>query len=133
MLREASVARRQMPASPFSLAAGFGRTHAVRDRPKGGEPHGLRASRSSPPVRSPARDPDAGIRHIAGSRRATLQDGLHIVAWMTDMYRYRPIVKVPQEMWAGGPYPPRKIVEVHRLNDNDILEVEGTFRVAVPK
>jgi len=63
-----------------------------------------------------------------------LQDWLHIVVYMTDMYRYRPIVnKVPQEMWAGGPYPPRTLVEVHRLNDNDSLEVEGTFRVAAPK
>ena len=30
-------------------------------------------------------------------------------------------------MWGGGPYPPRTIVEVSRLNQDDIVEVEGTF------
>ena len=28
---------------------------------------------------------------------------------------------------GGGPYPPRTIVEVTRLNQDDIFEVEGTF------
>jgi hypothetical protein len=32
-------------------------------------------------------------------------------------------------MWGGGPYPPRTIVEVARLNQDDIVEVEGTFYV----
>ena len=35
--------------------------------------------------------------------------------------------------WAGGPYPPRTIVEVHRLNQDDIFEVEGTFYAPVKK
>ena len=40
--------------------------------------------------------------------------------------RLRPLVnKVQEEFWAGGPYPPRTIVEVARLNQDDIFEVEG--------
>jgi hypothetical protein len=30
-------------------------------------------------------------------------------------------------LWGEGPYPPRTIIEVHRLNQDDIVEVEGTF------
>jgi hypothetical protein len=46
------------------------------------------------------------------------------------MVRYRPIAnKIQEELWAGGPYPPRTIVEVRRLSDDDIFEVEGTFHV----
>jgi len=46
------------------------------------------------------------------------------------MYRWRPLVnQVTEEMWekVAPNYPPRTIVEVQRLNDNDILEIEGTF------
>jgi enamine deaminase RidA (YjgF/YER057c/UK114 family) len=70
------------------------------------------------------------MRHIAESQGATLRDCLRIVVYTTDMYRYRPIAnKVQEELWADGPYPPRTIVEVHRLNDDDIFEVEGTFHI----
>jgi 2-iminobutanoate/2-iminopropanoate deaminase len=30
-------------------------------------------------------------------------------------------------LWEGGPYPPRTIVEVRALAQDDIFEVEGTF------
>lgn len=50
------------------------------------------------------------------------------------MYRYRPLVNQAQtEVWAElnttGKvlFPPRTIIEVQRLNDDDIVEVEGTF------
>jgi enamine deaminase RidA (YjgF/YER057c/UK114 family) len=70
------------------------------------------------------------MRHIAKSQGASLQGCLRLVVYTTDMYRYRPIVNtVQQDLWGDGPYPPRTIVEVHRLNDDDIFEVEGTFRV----
>jgi 2-iminobutanoate/2-iminopropanoate deaminase len=50
------------------------------------------------------------------------------------MYRYRPLVnKVQEELWAGAPDPPRTIVEVDRLNQDDIVEVEGTFYAPVKK
>ena len=42
--------------------------------------------------------------------------------------RYRPIVnQVQEELWKNGTYPPRTIIEVQRLNQDDIVEVEGTF------
>jgi enamine deaminase RidA (YjgF/YER057c/UK114 family) len=68
------------------------------------------------------------MRLIAESEGATLDDCVRIVVYTTDMYRFRPIAnKVQEELWGKGPYPPRTIVEVHRLNQDDILEVEGTF------
>jgi 2-iminobutanoate/2-iminopropanoate deaminase len=68
------------------------------------------------------------MKHIAESEGARLQDAVRLVVYTTDMYRFRPIAnKVQEELWGKGPYPPRTIVEVHRLNQDDILEVEGTF------
>ncbi|MFC4402516.1 RidA family protein [Gracilibacillus xinjiangensis] len=65
---------------------------------------------------------------IAESEGASLQDAARIVVYVTDMYRYRPIVnQIQEELWGSGPYPPRTIVEVDRLNQDDIVEVEGTF------
>jgi 2-iminobutanoate/2-iminopropanoate deaminase len=53
---------------------------------------------------------------------------VRLVVYVTDMFRFRPLVnKVQEELWGQGPYPPRTIVEVHRLNQDDIAEVEGTF------
>jgi len=44
------------------------------------------------------------------------------------MSRLRPLVnKVQTELWGEGPYPPRTIVEVRALAQDDIVEVEGTF------
>jgi 2-iminobutanoate/2-iminopropanoate deaminase len=68
------------------------------------------------------------MKLIAESEGATLRDCVRIVVYTTDMFRFRPIAnKVQEELWGKGPYPPRTIVEVHRLNQDDILEVEGTF------
>ena len=65
---------------------------------------------------------------IAASEGAALADAVRLVVYVTDMGRHRPIVnKVQEQMWAGQPYPPRTIVEVARLNQDDIVEVEGTF------
>ena len=65
---------------------------------------------------------------IAESDGATLRDATRIVVYVTDMVRFRPLVnKVQEELWGQGPYPPRTIVEVQRLNQDDIFEVEGTF------
>jgi 2-iminobutanoate/2-iminopropanoate deaminase len=70
------------------------------------------------------------MRHIAESQGASLTDCLRLVVYVTDMARHRPIAnKIQEELWEGGPYPPRTIVEVRRLNDDDIFEAEGTFRV----
>ena len=68
------------------------------------------------------------MKLIAESEGATLKDAVRLVVYVTDMYRYRPIVnQIQKELWGEGPYPPRTIVEVDRLNQDDIVEVEGTF------
>ena len=73
----------------------------------------------------------ANMRHIAESQGASLTDCLRLVVYVTDMARHRSIAnRVQQELWGDGPYPPRTIVEVRGLNDDDIFEVEGTFRVS---
>jgi enamine deaminase RidA (YjgF/YER057c/UK114 family) len=65
---------------------------------------------------------------IAESEGASLRDCVRIVVYVTDMFRYRPLVnKVQEQLWGKGPYPPRTIIEVDRLNQDDIVEVEGTF------
>ena len=68
------------------------------------------------------------MREIAATEGAQLTDCVRIVVYVTDLGRLRPLVnKVQEELWSGGPYPPRTIVEVKALNQDDIVEVEGTF------
>jgi enamine deaminase RidA (YjgF/YER057c/UK114 family) len=72
------------------------------------------------------------MQQIAQSDGATLRDAVRLVVYVTDMARHRPLVnKVQEELWGQGPYPPRTIVEVSRLNQDDIVEVEGTFYAPV--
>ncbi len=74
------------------------------------------------------------MKLIAESEGASLRDATRLVVYVTDMFRYRPLVnKIQSEFWGQGPYPPRTIVEVHRLNQDDIVEVEGTFYAPVSK
>ncbi len=71
---------------------------------------------------------------IAESEGAALKDAVRLVVYVTDMFRFRPLVnKVQAELWGDGPYPPRTIVEVQRLNQDDIVEIEGTFWVGRPR
>jgi enamine deaminase RidA (YjgF/YER057c/UK114 family) len=71
---------------------------------------------------------------IAESEGAGLRDAVRIVVYVTDMDRLRPLVnKVQEELWGQDPYPPRTVVEVARLNQDDIVEVEGTFYAPVRK
>lgn len=68
------------------------------------------------------------MQFVAESEGASLRDAVRLVVYVTDMFRYRPLVnKVQEQLWGAGPYPPRTIVEVDRLNQDDIVEVEGTF------
>lgn len=70
---------------------------------------------------------------IAASEGARPTDCVRIVVYVTDMDRLRPLVnKVQEELWGGGPFPPRTIVEVAALNQNDVFEVEGTFYAPKP-
>ncbi len=65
---------------------------------------------------------------IAESEGASLASCVRLTVFVTDMGRLRHLTnKVQEELWAGGPYPPRTIVEVSKLNQDDIFEVEGTF------
>jgi 2-iminobutanoate/2-iminopropanoate deaminase len=71
---------------------------------------------------------------IAQSEGATLRDAVRLVVYVADMARYRPLVNtVQEEFWGQGPYPPRTIVEVARLNQDDVVEVEGTFYAPAKK
>ena len=63
-----------------------------------------------------------------------LRDSVRLVVYVSDMFRYRPIVnKVQEQLWGAGPYPPRTIIEVQRMNQDDIVEVEGTFYAPVKR
>jgi len=74
------------------------------------------------------------MKLIAESEGAALSDAVRIVVYVTNMSRLRPLVnKVQEELWGRGPYPPRTIIEVSRLNQDDIVEVEGTFYAAGKK
>lgn len=65
---------------------------------------------------------------IAESAGAAPEDAARIVVYVTDMNTHRPLVnQVQEEIWGDGPYPPRTIVQVSALNQDDIFEVEGTF------
>ena len=71
---------------------------------------------------------------IAASERAHITDCVRLVVYVTDMVRLRPLVnKVQEEIWGGKDYPPRSIVEVTRLAQDDIFEVEGTFYAPVDR
>jgi enamine deaminase RidA (YjgF/YER057c/UK114 family) len=74
----------------------------------------------------------ANMLLIARSDGASLRDVVRLVVYVTDMTRHRPLVnKVQEELWGQGPFPPRTIVEVKALNQDDIVEVEGTFYAPV--
>ncbi|MGB7714463.1 MAG: RidA family protein, partial [Pseudolabrys sp.] len=68
------------------------------------------------------------MKMIAESEGADLPDCVRLTVFVTDMQRLRTVVnKIQEELWSGGPYPPRTIVEVAALNQDDFFEVEGTF------
>jgi 2-iminobutanoate/2-iminopropanoate deaminase len=68
------------------------------------------------------------MKSVAESAGAGLCDCVRLTVFVTDMNRLRPIVnKVQEQLWGGPPYPPRTIVQVAKLNQDDIFEVEGTF------
>lgn len=74
------------------------------------------------------------MEQVAGAEGAALRDAVRLVVYVTDMDRFRPLVnQVQEELWRGGPYPPRTIVEVRHLNQDDIVEVEGTFYAPIQR
>ena len=80
------------------------------------------------PEEARVRQAYTNMKAIAESEGASLASCVRTVVYVTDMARLRPLVnKIQEEFWGVGPYPPRTIVEVSRLNQDDIVEVEGTF------
>jgi 2-iminobutanoate/2-iminopropanoate deaminase len=73
----------------------------------------------------------ANMRLIVESQGGTLADAVRLVVYVTDMTLHRPVVNAVQlELWPDPlRQPPRTIVQVTGLNQDDIVEVEGTFCV----
>jgi 2-iminobutanoate/2-iminopropanoate deaminase len=70
----------------------------------------------------------ANMQTVVVASGGSLRDAVRLVVYVTDMNRHRPLVnKIQEELWGGPPYPARTIVEVRALNQDDIVEVEGTF------
>jgi enamine deaminase RidA (YjgF/YER057c/UK114 family) len=86
-------------------------------------------------------DPEARIRRaflnlelIAQSEGASLQDCVRITVYVSDLHRFAPMVdKVQADLWGKPPYPPRTMVEVQRLFDDDIVEIDSVFYAPVNK
>ncbi len=76
----------------------------------------------------------SNMKTIVEAAGGSPRDAVRLVVYVVDMNRYRPIVnKIQEEFWGASPYPPRTIVEVSRLNQDDVVEVEGTFYCPVPR
>jgi enamine deaminase RidA (YjgF/YER057c/UK114 family) len=86
-------------------------------------------------------DPEARIRQaflnikaLAESEGASLHDCVRVTVYLSDLHRYAVLVdKVQAELWGKPPYPPRTMVEVQRLFDDDIIEIDTVFYVPQKK
>jgi enamine deaminase RidA (YjgF/YER057c/UK114 family) len=95
----------------------------------------------NPATKKLVADPQGRIRQaflnlklIAESEGASLQDCVRLTVYVSDLHRYAPLVdKAQAELWGGPPYPPRTMVEVQRLFDDDIVEIDSTFYAPVKK
>ena len=92
-----------------------------------------------PATNSLVQDPQArivraflNIKLIAESEGASLQDCVRLTVYVSDLPRFAPMVEKAQaELWGGPPYPPRTMVEVKRLFDDDIVEIDSVFYAPV--
>jgi 2-iminobutanoate/2-iminopropanoate deaminase len=74
------------------------------------------------------------IRLIAQSEGASLQDCVRLTVYVSDLHRFAPMVdKVQAELWSKPPYPPRTMIEVQRLFDDDIVEIDSVFYAPVKR
>ena len=74
------------------------------------------------------------IRTIAQSEGARLQDCVRLTVYVSDLKRVAPLVdKVQAELWGKPPFPPRTMVEVRRLFDDDLIEIDSVFYVPQKK
>ncbi len=68
------------------------------------------------------------IKTIAESEGASLKDCVRLTVYLSDLPRFAPMVdKAQAELWGGPPYAPRTMVEVKRLFDDDIAEIDSVF------
>ena len=85
------------------------------------------------------KDPQARIRQaflniklIAASEGASLKDCVRLTVYLGDLPRFAPMVEKAQAEFMGGPpYPPRTMIEVKRLFDDDIAEIDSVFYAPV--
>jgi 2-iminobutanoate/2-iminopropanoate deaminase len=74
------------------------------------------------------------LKLIAQSEGAGLQDCVRLTVYVSDLARFAPMVDQAQaELWGGPPYPPRTMIEVKRLFDDDIVEIDSVFYAPVKK
>ncbi|WP_445488284.1 RidA family protein [Rhodopseudomonas sp. RCAM05734] len=74
------------------------------------------------------------MKQVAEAEGATLQDAVRLTIYVSDVVRYRPLVnKVQEDLWGKGPYPPRTVLEVRKLDQDDIAEVDATFYAPAKK
>src|SRR5262249_48942736 len=74
------------------------------------------------------------IRLIAQSEGASLQDCVRLTVYVSDLHRFAPMVdEVQAELWGKPPYPPRTMVEVQRLVDDDIMEIDSVFYAPIKR
>jgi 2-iminobutanoate/2-iminopropanoate deaminase len=74
------------------------------------------------------------IKLIAQSEGASLRDCVRLTVYVSDLHRFAPMVDMAQaELWEKPPYPPRTMVEVKRLFDDDIVEIDSVFYAPAKK
>ena len=94
-----------------------------------------------PATNTLVKDPQARIlraflnlKLIAESEGASLTDCVRLTVYVSDLHRYAPMVdKAQAELWGKPPYPPRAMVEVQRLFDDDIVEIDSVFYAPMKK
>ena len=92
---------------------------------------------ASVPVEEPSTASKGDIRGAAKAsllRSASLQDCVRLTVYVSDLHRFAPMVdKVQAELWSKPPYPPRTMIEVQRLFDDDIVEIDSVFYAPVKR
>jgi 2-iminobutanoate/2-iminopropanoate deaminase len=74
------------------------------------------------------------LETIAASEGASLKDCVRLTVYLSDLPRYAPMVEAAQkELWGSPPYPPRTMIEVRRLFDDDIVEIDSVFYAPAKK
>jgi len=88
-----------------------------------------------PATNAMVRDPQAQIRQaflniqaLARSEGLSLRDCVRLTVYLSDLNRFAAMVdKAQAELWGGPPYPPRTMLEVQRLFDDMVVEIDSVF------